>query len=442
MLLLIVVCLLVILLFVNLRINDRIMKNVLYAFYAFWGVSLVISVFNPYGLNQVKYSTYALILLFLISYTIGVLIAPRAKYRAQTQDYSSFLNVMANNKLLLFIVFVLDCFLIYLYSKQKLILSLYSVAELRINLDELLYSGNSLLGLTKNMLINPLTPIITFLGAYILVFNRQNILPLILYLTYVCFSALIDGSRGGFLNVAVYCFFIIICQSVLIRKRIKFKQLFIRFIPIVLLVLVIMAYMTAQRSYNIQEFSWEAVSLGANELSKHFVTYLVGPFRALDYALGHNYLDAVGGYQYGRCTLGFVDTMMQLILNTIGVEYEAGVKQLAHYVQNNWIDIGDNHYFNFAYTAILFYYVDFDLLGVIIFPLLLGYFSRIIINKIYTKNNPCVLILAAFIFTVLYGTGFTWRLYRHDTFVTICLIVIMYIWYNKKYTRVLSKNNF
>lgn len=420
----------------NLRVKDKITRNMMYAFYAFWGISLLLSCFNPYGLHQVSLSTYILLLIFLICFTFGVVTAPTVgiKYRQQSYNYGYYLNLITSNRFVLFVVILLDCFLINIYVMKQAILESHTVLELRTDLDELLYQGNSFLGLTNNLIVQPLTPIINLCAAYLLVYNRKKIIPTIIFAIFITLSALISGSRGGFISLVSYVFFVIICKSMFSGNvKVLSNKNILYFIIFVLVVLIVIANMTAQRLYNIHEFSFQTILLGVEDLSKHFVTYLVGPFRALDYALENNYLEIVGGYQYGRCTFGFVDTMLQLVLNNLGINYEAGVKSLASYLQNNWIDIGNNNSFNFAYTAILFFYIDFGLLGVFMFPFVLGYVSRMIVNKLYTKNNPFIMVLCAYLFTILYGTGFTWRLYRYNSLVTIVFIIFLYVWFERKY---------
>lgn len=425
----------------RINLNNIIYRNMILVFLTFWGTMLILSNFNPFNIYDVSNRTYFLLLLFVISFSAGALSSKSLKCNVQSNNSINFnhlIEMLIVNKLFIFIITLLDIVLLYLFIKEQSILAYYSVAEMRVNLDELLYEGNSFLGLTRNMIIVPITPVVTFLGTYLLMYNRKYKIPLILVLFFVIISALLGGSREGILKIAVYCVFMIICKDCFTLKGYHKKAIWpmlIKFIPILALVLIVMSNMTAQREFNINGFSWNGVVLGAESLSKHFVTYCVGPFRALDYSLENEYLETVGGYKYGGCTLGFIDGMLSLILNALGINHVASYKELTSLLQDNWISIGGGESFNFAYTAAIFHYIDLGLLGVCLFPFIFGRIIARIANRFSKTNNPVLLVLLGYLFTVMIDTIFTWRLYRHQAFITFAFIAYLYIWYKKKYLR-------
>lgn len=424
--------------YVNLK--NTILRNMVFIFLGFWGTTLVLSNFNPFNLYDVSNRTYFLLLLFVISFSAGALSSKSINQNEtgfNSLNFSHLIEDIITNKLFLALIFVLDIVLLYLYIKERSILAYYSVAEMRVNLDELLYEGNSFLGLTRNMIILPITPIVTFLGTYLLMYNRKHYISLFLVLFFVLISALLGGSRGGILRIAIYCIFMIICKDVFSTKGHKkaIWPMLIKFIPILALVLIIMSNMTAQREFDLNGFSWEGTILGVESLSRHFVTYCVGPFRALDYSFQNEYLDIVGGYKFGGCTFGFIDGMLALILNKLGINYVASYKELASLLQDNWISIGGGESFNFAYTAALFHYIDLGILGVVLFPFIFGKIVTKITNKFILSCNPMLLVLLGYLFTIMIDTVFTWRLYRHQAFITFGFIACIYIWYKKNYLR-------
>lgn len=422
------------------NISNTILRNMVLVFLLFWCSTLTLSTFNPFNLFNVSYSTYFLLLLFVISFTVGVLSYKSIAIQKvnNTPNFGFLIDKIITNKLFVLFIILLDAVLLYLYVKEQSILAMYSVAEMRVNIDELLYEGNSFLGLTRNMIIIPITPIITFLGTYLLMYNRKHIFPLALVMFFVGVSALLGGSRGGILRIAIYCIFMIICKEVFANGGKKNKSMFpiiVKFIPILIAVLIVMSNMTAQREYDMHGFSWKGVVLGAESLSKHFITYCTGPFRALDYSFQNEYLERVGGYKFGGCTLGFIDGMISLVLNTIGINYRPAYRELATLLQENWILIGGGESFNFAYTALIFPYMDFGLFGIILIPFIFGRIVAIISNRFVKTKNPMLLIVLGYLFTVMIDTIFTWRLYRHQAFITFMYIFLLYIWYKKKYLR-------
>ena len=413
-------------------------------FLAFWCITLFLSNFNPFGLYDVSHRTYFLLLLFVISFCGGVFSCKSLQIQhINCMDFSLLIERIIINKYFLLIIIFLDAVLLHLYIKEQAILSIYSVADVRVNLDELLYEGNSFLGLIRNMFILPLIPILSFLGTYLLMYNRKRLIPLFLILFFVVVSALLGGSRGGILKIAVYCVFMITCKCIFNNKQNKssFFLQFLKLSPIIIIILVVMSNMTAQREFDMHGFSWEGIKLGSESLAKHFVVYCVGPFRALDYSLNNNYLEIVDGYKWGKCSLGFIDGMLSLVLNSLGIGYQPAYRPLAKLVQENWIYVGAGESFNFAYTALLFYYIDLGVLGIIIFPFIFGRIVSALFNKFVITCNPMILVLLSYLFTIMIDTIFTWRLYRHQAFTTFLLIVCLNFLY-KKYIKFSSRKKY
>ncbi len=413
--------------------NNNILRKMLNTFLSIWGFSLFLSRFNPFGLYQVHDETYMLLLLFVVSFCIGVFSVRFVYYPIRTNYESyrimSFIESILSNKLFLLLTIFLDIILVYLYVKQQVLLSVYSVAEMRVNIDELLYEGNSMLGLCRNLIITPITPIMTFLATYMLIYDRKHKLSLLIISFFVVVSSLLGGSRGGIMRIFICCIFMYYCKDYLFINKPYRKKTFPTLLIVLLvafLVLIIMSNMTAQREYNITGFSLEGIKLGVQSLSRHFVTYCLGPFRALDYSFSNNYLIQIGGHTNGSCTFGFVDGMISLVLNNLGINYIPRYSQLSTLLQDNWITIGSGDSFNFAYTALIFFYSDFGILGILIFPIILGRIIAIIANKFLTTLNPSMLIILSYLFTIMIDTIFTWRLYRHDAFVTLVFLFYLY----------------
>ena len=445
MIVVVIIVFLLLWMLVRIKLNNSIIRNMMYVFLLFWGTSIILSLSNPFDLYPVSNRIYFLLLLFVLSFSFGIFSSKSLYQQPNEQnsrtEISKYIDAMINNRIFIMLILFFDVFLLYLYVKEQAILATATVLEVRHNLDELLYEGNSFLGLTRNMIITPITPIVSFLGAYMLFFNRKRVVTLFLVLFFVIVSALIGGSRGGVLRVLMYCFFIIICRNLFKKQEHKSKSpvsIILFFSVLTVLVLLIMSNMTAQREYNISGFSWEGVVLGAESLSRHFVTYCVGPFRALDYAFTNDYVGQIGGYKWGGCTFGFVDGMLSLILNAIGVSYTPAYRPLTTLVQENWIYVGANEYFNFAYTAIMFFYSDLGYLGVVVFPFIFGRVINALVNKFIANQNPMALIVISYLFTIMLDSVFTWRLYRYQAFITFLIMIILYHLYGKKHKCIYS----
>ena len=70
---------------------------------------------------------------------------------------------------------------------------------------------------------------------------------------------------------------------------------------------------------------------------------------------------------------------------------------LIGFKQKNMISISsDRNSYNALYTAVLFFYLDFGILGVIFLPFFFGMVFRYLIKLVYLKNNVAILSLASY----------------------------------------------
>jgi len=405
---------------------------------AMWTFIFFISLQNPYGLLPVSAKTYTLLLIYVCSLVIGLSVSN--KRNVNSSKYIKFDNViqkqldyLLDNKYVLIIVSICILFLLYIFSKQQAILLQISAMQLRNEgVQDLLFEGNSLLGLFNNFVVKPFTFIIEILVAYVLLYRRTKVLPLFLFTTEVLLSALIGGSRGVFLKILVYIIFIYFCCPFLQNKssRKANLKLLLSVLVFAIIIFTTVSYLTAQRLYNIKEFSIDAVLLGFDSMLIHIETYLVGPFRALDYAFENDYFNKLGGPTLGRSTLGFIEGFFEIFFGKLGIDYTPANNIIYKTLQNNWIWIGRD--FNFAYTPLLNYYMDFGLLGILIIPFVFGMIIKKYCLKLYRSKNLAILFLLAFFFNVIFESHFGWVLYHWNCFLILIYIYIIYKYFNKR----------
>lgn len=433
MIVLIVVTFLLFYLFIKSVISNTFLKKILYIFIGYWFVALLLSSFDPFELNHVSDSVYIILITYVFSFVIGCsTIRNRILTNQRFIEIGEEINSIASSFLFKLFVVACDVFLLNLYIKEQSLLNLYSTADLRIDLDELLYQGNSFLGLGKNMVIDPLTPIMTFLGSYLLLYNRKLVVPLILVLFYAVVAAFLGGSRGGVLRLVTYGLFALLAKDFLVisyRPNLGKRKL-LSFFLVAIIVFIIMSNMTAQRLYGTSGFSFDAVILGGEDLCQNFITYSTGPFRALDHSFSNNYFEKLGGYKFGSCTFGFIEGLLSVFLGPLGIKYVPEYKIVSSFIQDNWIYIG-GHMFNFAYTASFMHFMDFGYVGIFICPFIFGVIFSYIIKRFYHTGNPFLLIIIAYLFTVAIDSGFTWRLYRHNAGMTLLYLYFLYFWFKK-----------
>lgn len=413
----------------------KLAKKISLVIYIEWLCLLIISLTNPKNLYPIDEITYLYLCLFPFMFLIGITSNDANKQYNQKTDFSNLtisFNRIATNKWLLFIVVVADLLLFFIYQQSVTIINSMSALEYRNNGGpQLIFDGNSLLGLLYSFIINPLIFFSNLFLSFLLLFNRKKNIPIILYAIFIILRSLIEGQRSGLLDLFFFIIFFVFCCSMFsIENKISSKKnkpikTFIVIGFLALSCLIGISFMTNQRLTNNNEFNIENIISGIDETSTHIVTYSVGPFRALDYALKNDYVNNhFNGYKFGQSTLGFIDYGIQLICKNIGINYEAGNKEVYSYLQNNWIRIPSN--FNFAYTAIFNFYVDFGFLGILFIPYILGLIFISLISKFNRYKNPILFIAIAYLFFITFNCYFTWRLYDLSALITICWIYLFY----------------
>lgn len=422
--------------------KDKFVRRVSLLFFFIWSFLLILSVSNPYNLKPVSPITYLYICTFVIMVLLGmnistVRVPPR--FISLNNATSLAFNHLATNKWVLGVLVIADIFLIFFCFQLRDLLETMSALDYRNTggLQNDLFGGNSFIGLTYTFLVTPMTFFSNIFLAYLILFNRKAILPIILYALFIVLRSYLEGQRSGLVDVFIFIAFFIFCCPFFISDTSNKKVVRKKMIKNVLLIglvsvaaFALLSFMTNQRLHNENEFSMTSVSDGANDTFNHLLVYSIGPFRALDYALDNNYADRLGGHSYGLSTLGFVDYSLQLVSNNLGIKYNTANGRIYKLLQDNWISIPQD--FNFAYTAVFNFYMDFGFLGILFIPFILGCILKKFIVRFTCSYNPITLLVVAYLFYVLSNSYFTWRMYEMSAMVTILWLFI--------YKRMLKKH--
>lgn len=414
--------------------KNKFARRVSLLFFLIWCFLLILSIFNPNNLKPVSPVAYLYISTFVLMVLTGLNFYNVSENTGKISSYNtipSAFNHIATNKWMLTVLIIADLFLIFFCFQLRDLLEKMSALDYRNTggLQNFLFDGNSIIGLTYTFLVTPMTFFSNIFLAYLILFNRKAIFPIILYAIFIVLRSYLEGQRSGLVDVFIFIAFFIFCCPFFIsdkknKKTVRVKMIKnIFFIGIIsLAAFSILSFMTNQRLHNENEFSMNAVSDGANDTFNHLLIYSIGPFRALDYAIDNNYIGRLHGYAFGRSTFGFVDYSLQLILNNLGIKYNTANGHIYKLLQDNWISIPND--FNFAYTAIFNFYIDFGFLGVLIIPFILGALVKILIIKFTNTCNPITLLAIAYLFYVLINSYFTWRMYDMSAMVTIIWLFI------------------
>ena len=139
---------------------------------------------------------------------------------------------------------------------------------------------------------------------------------------------------------------------------------------------------------------------GKEIMGENALLSITQPVSGLDYALDHNYLKRVGGYNWGGMTLTSIQRFVNPFFRKLGMGFEVSASKLT-FKQEEYIDIGYTRNQNALYTSVLWYFLDFGWLGVFLFPFLFGIGVRKVIKLLYKYQTVVLAILLGFFFQLM-----------------------------------------
>lgn len=411
-------------LYSKILIKDSLSRGIIFTFLSIWFVALFLSSFDPYGLYSVSSDTYLILILNVFSFVFGFSLVRINRTLYNNIDayscYESVRQFVYSKKVLLgVIVGILLC--IFILRKYLLLLVLYDNErrEAMSMVGENLYSIDYIF---FSFFAPPLFFVLNIILAYMLLIKRDK-LRMIIFVLYILVYSLVGGGRSNFLTIIIALFFVYLIGGVKISKQ---KLIIISVFMAVSY--IIMSFLSAFR-LGMTDFTFESLLQGMDILNQNFITYLTLPFRLLDYAFNDNYFDKIGGYHYGLASFDGVNRYIRLLLKPFSIEIDPIYEKTTHYFQNNWILIGKDFIANYAYTNIIYHYLDFGVFGVFIVPCLFASYFRWVIKMFYKKKNIPSLCLMFYLFYVLIHTVFSWHLIK---LYSLGFILILSIFIFKK----------
>ena len=408
------ICLMVL---VKGKIHDSISSLFAWVFLLYWGVSLVISSFNPYNLYEVSNYAIFLLLLNVISFITGFLVV-KEKVSAEISKID-IQNIVSSKLFKIVLLIGISLVFSLFFAKQRIMQYYdYETALFRADFFEILFEGNALLLYGYYMFLFPLYYFLISVVCYCLFFYRKwwIIIGSLLYL--LPFMSLNEGRMHymGFALILLFDFFLYRSnRSKVFRTPRKVKYFSVLgFVALYLF----MAHATANR------LDKDSLLDGVSELNKSFIIYSISPFRAFDYAINNNYVELAGGYQYGLASICGFDYVISTLLKKIGIEYTSSRTITNSYLQNNSVVVGPDQEINYAFTNAIYHYYDFGALGIVIMPFIFGCICRSTIMRFSHEGTFYLHAACTFLFFIMSHMVFSW--YFNKLFTIPYLLFLFY----------------
>lgn len=400
---------------------DRISKMILHFFVGYWFIALFLSIIEVNNIYEVRDSTYLLIYLGLISFILGYLTVKISKNRDYTLSEMILRNKVEHITSSKLYWVILGSVCIYVYSTLIIFFDAVVMYQTLSDVREDYFSGElygPVFSQIDAFILTPFSIISTPIFVYLL-FYKRNIICLLLGFFLLGYESL-GGGRFGYIRIFIAIIFLLV---IILNVHRVYQRRFKKFFLILSCVLIgLLSVVTSLRT--------NTESANESHLLEHISSYTAGPIKAFDYSLENDYKTRINGYKYGQLTLSGLTGLSNLFLSRVGVTIPLALHDLTEIKQEDQIKIGRDRYFNALYTANLFFYHDFGIMGMIFFPFIFGMLFRLIIRRTYKTQSFCMIAVLSWLFYVLIMTVVDFWLV--DPYVLLSLIVIAIIGNIKK----------
>ncbi len=409
-------------------------KRILTLFIVLWLTVLFLSQLAMYGFMKPTSYTVFLLLISVFSCAVGFC-SYRCRYEPislNTPYVREQVERLMNNKIF---TCALIAFTLYMFSMaaiyyEQLVVLNSSLSDIRGSY----FDGKDNIygpyfGLLDSYIMSPFVHILSALFGYCLFYKRDWKL-LLIFVSLFIYSSL---GGGRFHYIRLFLLPAILGYFVFYKGKIKLKlKTVVTTLIVGFAVFFLLAWTTMGRRADGMDKSnmSEAIELTTQDI----LTYAYGPILAFEYSVEHNYSAMIGGYQYGRLTLHAIDDFFVIGLGTVSgverTEFNPSLDNLVAIKQDSPIPLGGAAYWNALYTWNLYFYNDFGIVGLFVFPFLIGLLSRYIICMLYKYNKFGYFIILTFLFRALL---FSFIDYTMTNMMDVLVLIAIFIFNKYKF---------
>lgn len=401
---------------------DTLSKRMLLIFVILWGVVLSLSTLGLFDLYPPSNNALLLLVLNVVMFSLGYCTIKTSQY-AQHFSADSIQPLMERiykSKLFLPILIISTIVSVSLFQVVQSTFNQYgSLANLRVDYYENNLFGKSFL-LINNLLLEPMETLCLPVFAYMFFFKRDW--RLVLLTVFLFTHASLSGGRFGYLRIIAAVVFIGFC---LISEKKTWKKRFTSTLLAAVGFFLVVGLVTAMRS--------GTKKMDSDSTIEALYEYGVAPVTAFDYSLKNDYLAKIGGYAYGGLTGSSAWSLAYSVFNKIGVHVHQPIEDLIELKQEDYFYVSPHRAWNALYTAVLYFYLDGGIWGVILIPFFLGMIMRWLVNQLYRYRTwPFIVIVSFFFHTMIRSiTDFNFA----TAFPLITILILYYLGVRTKYLK-------
>lgn len=413
------------------RVKDTLSKGIVFCFLGYWSLSLILSTFNPSSLFNVSISAYILLLAYVLFFVVGFSSFHPKNFKVSANAGIFSIDGICNSWLFRILYILVVSFGIKTLIIQRVALAFYSTGNIKIDPMNLLFEGSRLQYYFYDLICLPFYYFTMALFSYMIFYQKSYRLTKMALLLLIVVYSLIGGGRATVILVAFFLVFFLFSgerisatNSNIKRRKISLKAIIISLI-VGLFLFFGMVYITYIGLYGIGHVDANDFFDTSGMLVDQILVYSLGPFRAFDYALSHPEIFLKSGFHFIRASFCGFDYLLSLVFGVLGFPFVPINYDTMSVMQDLSIDVGNNISFNYAYTSVLYHYIDFGAIGVCFYGFLFGYLCRKIVLLSYMKSSFYYLVLLSFIFYMLMYSIFSSFFNKDFTVLFIVLLFLM-----------------
>lgn len=320
-----------------------------------WGVLLLIYNIIDHPLYKLSDSFYFIISLWIFPFLIASFAIDHIKFDFITDKVKLKCNEKLLNYLFPFFIIIM-LFGIYETVKFAGVSDcngiINKVRESMTNVEELHLKFPIALRISKHLSRFVIIGFLCYISSYSKIPKNKIVILFILLLI----SLVITGNKGELISL-----FLMLIYWLIKKYRWGYKKIFVLFFSFVILIMLVQTYRESE------------ISIGEMNFDDILLIYALSSFPAFDLVISGSAKFPV--YSFG----GYVFESLSTVINWFTL-YIPDIDRNC----NRWVEVP---YPTNVYTCILYYYLDFGLLGVVIFSFLHGAFWNFIYKMSILKNN-------------------------------------------------------
>lgn len=368
-------------------------------FSSIWFATMILMAFDVCQVNGILSSTMAIILSSTIFYIVGYCLFKKNR----SDNTYSFLagldhrvNRLFSSRIVILFYLVMIIILFYQFVQILPLLLIEGNMGGGLRVDALLGNLYSPLFYTFNVYVfAPLYNITLPISGYLIITNKRVLAQILTAIYCILYPSLFGGRIAFFVfGLAVLICYFLCKNNVFNYVRKDMKRLAYM---LILFVMVLFSIMSIAKSGDVTNMKGSLEEL-SDDMLRQPLRYFVCPQKAFDYAIHNNYTSRMGGDMYGRATFASIDYYVNPIINNMEGGHNPNANSIiGHIIQEEQISLSNNvPTWNALYTALLHFYLDFGVVGCLLFSFLFGFLTRWTIIQFLEKGSLAFFALSFF----------------------------------------------